>query len=329
MKKFLVIQTAFIGDVVLATAIIEKINKYYGDSQIDFLLRKGNEDLFFQHPFINHIHIWDKKSRKYHDIFRLIREIRKIKYDVIINCQRFLSTGLITTFSGARQKIGFDKNPLSLFFTLKIKHEIGTRDNNLHEVERNLSLIENITNGEYTKPKLYLSNTDFERVKPIKPFICIAPASVWYTKQFPKEKWIEFIQKISNKYAIYLLGAKNDIILGEEIRLKSGTADIFNLAGELSYLETAALMKRAVMNYVNDSAPLHFASAVNAPVTAIFCSTVPWFGFGPLSDNSTILETDHKLSCRPCGLHGFDQCPQGHFKCADVDVGKLLKLIND
>jgi heptosyltransferase-2 len=70
------------------------------------------------------------------------------------------------------------------------------------------------------------------------------------------------------------------------------------------------------MNYVNDSAPLHLASAVNASVTAIFCSTVPDFGFGPLSDKSRVVETQEKLDCRPCGLHGFKACPEGHFKCA-------------
>ncbi len=92
--------------------------------------------------------------------------------------------------------------------------------------------------------------------------------------------------------------------------------NVINVAGELSFLESAALIKNAVMNFVNDSAPMHLASAMNAPVTAIFCSTVPSFGFGPLSDRSVIVETKEKLDCRPCGLHGFKACPKGHFKCA-------------
>ena len=69
------------------------------------------------------------------------------------------------------------------------------------------------------------------------------------------------------------------------------------------------------MNYVNDSAPLHIASAMNAPVTVYFCSTEPSFGFGPLSDNKTIVEVKEKLNCRPCGLHGKESCPKGHFNC--------------
>jgi heptosyltransferase-2 len=77
-------------------------------------------------------------------------------------------------------------------------------------------------------------------------------------------------------------------------------------------------MKKALMNYVNDSAPMHLASAVNAPVTAVYCSTVPAFGFGPLSDNSTIIEAFPEPECRPCGLHGLRQCPLGHFNCAET-----------
>ena len=75
-------------------------------------------------------------------------------------------------------------------------------------------------------------------------------------------------------------------------------------------------MKGATMSYVNDSAPLHIASAMNAPVTAIFCSTVPAFGFGPLRANGHVVETKEELDCRPCGLHGHRACPKGHFKCA-------------
>jgi heptosyltransferase-2 len=84
------------------------------------------------------------------------------------------------------------------------------------------------------------------------------------------------------------------------------------------------------MNFVNDSAPMHFASAVNAPTTAIFCSTIPKFGFGPLSDQSFVVETNEALSCRPCGLHGKKACPEGHFKCGKtINVKNLIDRISD
>ena len=101
-----------------------------------------------------------------------------------------------------------------------------------------------------------------------------------------------------------------------------------NLAGKMSFLQTASLMKDASMNFVNDSAPLHIASAMNAPVTAIFCSTIPEFGFGPLSGDAFVIQTNKKLECKPCGLHGLNHCPKKHFDCAmTIDKNELLKLI--
>ena len=147
----------------------------------------------------------------------------------------------------------------------------------------------------------------------------MAPASVWFTKQLPKEKWIELIQKNQakdNNIIIFLIGGKEDIPLCDKIISSAKVTNIKNLAGKLTFLQSAALMKNAAMNYVNDSAPMHMASAMNAPVTAFYCSTVPAFGFTPLSDIKFIVETSENLDCRPCGLHGFHQCPEGHFRCA-------------
>ena len=89
-------------------------------------------------------------------------------------------------------------------------------------------------------------------------------------------------------------------------------------------------MQNAKMNYVNDSAPMHLASAMNAPVTAIFCSTVTWFGYTPLSDKSFVVEKDEALYCRPCTTHGRRVCPEKHFKCAlDIKTEQLLATIKN
>lgn len=326
--KILIIQTAFIGDVILATPLIEKLHQFYPDAEIDFLLRKGNESLLDNHPFLNRILVFDKKHERYKHLFQLIKEVRTASYDWVINAHRFFSSGLITALSGAKKKIGFDKNPLSFFYSHKVQHHISASDKQGHEVKRNLSLIEKFTDYELTRPKLYPNEQDFKRIRPEGEYICIAPASIWFTKQFPANKWIELIDGIGDRYTIFLLGGKEDVALCKEIQEKSTSSKIEIVAGKLSFLQAAALMKNARMNFVNDSAPLHLATAVNAPVTAIFCSTVPEFGFGPLSDISYIVETEYKLTCRPCGLHGKIKCPEGHFKCAEIDVSKILTIAN-
>jgi heptosyltransferase-2 len=356
VQKFLVIQTAFIGDVVLATALLEKLHACFPDAQVDFLVRKGNEALLSGHPWLHETLVWDKKKHKLKNLWAMSRRIRKNKYDKVINVQRFAATGLLTAFSGARETIGFDKNPLSRFFSKRIPHVISApvepgvlpKGPTVHEVDRNQTLISAFTDEKPAKPRLYPTAADDAHIRPytVGPYITIAPASVWFTKQYPADKWANLIRRMPGRFTVYLLGAPSDKALCETIKASvadkpvlpseerdqypadTGAVNVISLAGQLTFLQSAALMRNAVMNYVNDSAPMHFASAVNAPVTAVFCSTIPGFGFGPLSDESHIVEIEEPLDCRPCGLHGYKACPKGHFNCAKkIQDQQLLQVL--
>jgi ADP-heptose:LPS heptosyltransferase len=330
MQKFLVIQTAFLGDAILATGILEKLHTCFPDAEIDYLVRKGNEALFANHPYLHELLVWNKQEGKLKNLFRMLSVIRKRKYDKVINVQRFAATGMLTAFSGAKEKIGFDKNPLSFLFTKKISHVISTSAAPVHEVERNNELIREFTDDKAFPPALYPSAEDYGIAAAYKqqPYICISPASIWFTKQYPKEKWISFINSLPADFHILLLGAPTDKTLADEIIAQASGHSIHNLCGKVSLLQSAALMKDAVMNYVNDSAPMHIASSVNAPVTAVYCSTVPSFGFGPLSRRRSIVEIPHPLYCRPCGLHGYKVCPEGHFRCAkEINDQQLLATL--
>ena len=333
MYKFLVIQTAFTGDVVLATAIVEKLHQFYPDAQIDFLLRKGNESLLQDHPYIKNVLIWDKKRQKKRNLLKIARRVRNERYTHIINPHRFPTSGFIMFLSGAKYTSGFDKNPFAFSFTRKSPHEIAApySKDYVMEVERYQLLIDDITDSHAALPKLYPSDADFEKVRPykIKPFVAIAPSSVWFTKRFPAVRWAQLIDLLPKEYAIYVLGGPDDNGLADEINQLTKDKKAQNLCGKLSYLQSAALMRDAVMNYTNDSAPLHFAVAMDAPVTGVFCSTISSFGFGPMHAKGKIVEIDYPLYCRPCGLHGRKRCPEGHFKCAgDIKNEQLLWWIS-
>ena len=315
MKKILLIQTAFIGDVILSTPLIANLHKQFPNIQIDYLVKKGNEELLSGHPNVNHVFIFDKKN-KWISLKETIRLIRQEKYDTIVNLHRYASSGLICALSGARQKIGFKKNPFSFLYSKSYKHAIG---NGEHEVDRNLRLIASFCDITIRKPSLYPSSDDYSFVSKFqgKAYYCLAPASIWFTKQAPIATWLKLIEKLSDAdHAIFLMGGPNDKALCDQI-ISESTKEVRSLAGELSIMQSVAFMKNAKRNFVNDSGPLHFASAVNAPVTAFFCSTIPAFGFGPLSDDAKIIEVAG-LPCRPCGLHGHKTCPEGHFKCGKL-----------
>lgn len=330
-QKILVIQTAFIGDVILATSLVEAIHTNFPNAEIHFLVRKGNEGIFLNHPFINKVLIWDKKYRKISNMYFIIKQLRNENYSMVFNLQRFLSSGIFTVFAKSKITIGFDKNPLSFLFSKKIKHEIGL-SNYRHETQRNNSLLEAIgISNPNTNTKIYPSVVDFKNVEKYKneEYLVIAPASVWFTKQFPENKWLELINKLENRFKILFIGSKDDKELADRIISKCNDKKTLNLCGSLSLLESAALLKDAKRVFVNDSAPMHLASGINAATTAIFCSTIPAFGFGPTSENSRIIETKEVLNCRPCGLHGKKECPQNHFKCANtVDVNTIISTID-
>ena len=330
MKKILIIQTASIGDVILTTAIAEKIHAEKPNAAIDFLVKKGNETLFHHHPYIQKVLIRDKTLPKKKCFLQLLQQIYAEKYDLIVNVQRHSFTALLTLFGGAKETSGFKGNLWSIFYSHRSAHRIQPALG-MHETERNQQLIQHLTGKTPGPVMLYPDNKAFAKVSEYKtiPYITIAPASLWFTKQFPKEKWSDLIRQIPETFTVYLLGGKNDNALCEDILTHSERKNCLTLAGKFSLLETAALMKHSVMNFVNDSAPLHLASAVNAPVTAIFCSTVPGFGFGPLSEKSFVVETKKSLPCRPCGLHGKKKCPKKHFDCAmTIKIEDLINKID-
>ena len=354
----LLIQTAFIGDVILATALVEHLAAREPGAPLDVLVRRGNEDLLANNPHVRRVLIWDKKNKKYPNLLRLLSQIRRAKYGRVVTLQRFASTGFLTAFSGAAERVGFAENPFSRFFTRRVPHVIG---DGTHEVARNLRLIKNdklkikneLGSADYSavadrengifnssflisnsiKPRLYPGPADEAAAAPYAAgdqYICLAPTSVWFTKQYPEAKWLELLAALPPHLPVYLLGGPPDAAACERLAQLAQRPGLVNLAGKLSLLASAALMRGAVLNYVNDSAPLHLGSAVDAPVCAIFCSTVPAFGFGPLSTFSRVVEHPGPLACRPCGLHGHARCPLGHFRCAlDIETPQLLAALGE
>ncbi len=330
MEKILVIQTASIGDVILVTSLLEKLHHKFPAAQLDVVVKHPNEKLFENHPFVNYVWVWDKRKDKYANLLRICFGIRRQRYDVVLCVQRFFSAGLMTALSKATHRIGFDKNPLAFYFTKRKPHLI---QKGIHEIDRNISLLDHVWCKNAPKPELYPSEKDFAAIEKYTPqtYYTISPCSLWNTKTLQEDKWLElchYIQLNRPEAKLYLLGSKADREKCERMRKRLSSDRVTNLCGELSFLQSAALMKGAEMNFVCDSAPLHLCSAVDAPVTAVFCCTTPDFGFGPLSSDSLVVEAEPAPECKPCGLHGAKACKRGDFLCSkNIDMAKLYERV--
>ena len=153
----------------------------------------------------------------------------------------------------------------------------------------------------------------------------LAPGSVWPTKRWPGEAWIDLARRLARAdLPIVWIGGPEEVPLCTSLAEGAGTGTV--AAGRLSWEGTAALFSRARVLVANDSAPVHLAGALGCPVVALFGPTVPGFGFGPLGRGSRSLGM--RLGCRPCRLHGGRSCPEGHFRCQrELAPGRVARAV--
>jgi heptosyltransferase II len=320
--KVLVIQTAFIGDVILTLPLVQVLKNKVSDCVIDFLCIPKTRDILRYNPHINKIIVYDKhgEGKGLKGLNNIIGEIKKNEYDVVISVQRFLRSTIIAKRSGAKRTISYDSSVLSFLYTDKVEYK------QKHEIPRVLDLLIplGIIDLPLIKPELYPSEGDKAALAKIfkglgvsdkKDLICMAPGSVWFTKRFPKDKFVTLLDMMdSDKVKVALIGGKDDEKLCDYIISKTTHNEVYSFAGKLSILQSAVLIKNSALLITNDSAPLHIANAVRTKVIALFGSTSKDFGFYPIGESDKVFEISG-LKCRPCSNHGKQECPIHTFDC--------------
>ncbi|MBK8554008.1 MAG: glycosyltransferase family 9 protein [Ignavibacteria bacterium] len=332
--RILLIQTAFLGDVILTLPLLEVLKKNYPDSKIDFLCIPQTSGLLKNNPHVNEVIIYDKKRSGVKEFLKLLKILSSNRYDLIISPHRSFRSALISKFSFAKKTISFDTSSMNFMYDVRVKYI-----NDLHEIQRNLKLLEplGIIEDKIIKPELFTGKEEKELINKYlsacnihsdEKFICIAPGSVWYTKRFPKEKFVRVCDLLKNtNMKIILIGGESDREITDYITAHSANKNIMNSAGKFPILESAELIRRSSILITNDSAPLHIANSTGTKVIAIFGATVPAFGFYPYGKNDVIIETNG-LKCRPCSIHGGNKCPIGTFVCMmDITEERIVEEV--
>jgi len=335
-KRILVIQTAFIGDVILMLPLVKVLKENYQYCKIDFLCIPQTSNLLENNPNINDVIVYDKNGtdKGTKNLFKIIKTVRKGNYDIILTPHRSFRSAIISFFSNCKTTISFDKSSMSFLYTNRVEYEERS-----HEIIRNLKLLKplGINETEIIKPDLYPGEKDkyvvddFTKkygISEEEKFISIAPGSVWNTKRFPEEKFVKLLDCFTgDKIKIILIGSESDHKLCESILSSSDNKNICNLAGELSLLQSAELIKRVKLLITNDSAPLHIANSVGTNVIAIFGATTPAFGFYPYGKSDVVYEING-LDCRPCAIHGGNKCPVKSFDCMiRIDEEEIYRTV--
>jgi heptosyltransferase-2 len=264
-------------------------------------------------PELDRILVHDKRSSGVKELARILKSVRREKFDTVISPHRSTRSTLLALYSGARVRIGYKENELSFFYNHRI-----VRPMQLHEAERILALLQPFGDNEES-PRPHLTLTADERayargLMGKAPYALVAPGSAWVTKRWPPEHFADVVSRLEERgYRVAVIGGPGDREVAEETAEKVSDA-VPNLAGKTTLRQMAALIAEAGLLVCNDSAPVHVASAFDTPTVVIFGPTTPEMGFAPLGKRSLGLGLPG-LACRPCSEHGGDTCPEGHFAC--------------
>jgi len=325
----LVVQTAFLGDVVLTTPLLAAVARRAGP--VDVVTTPAAGALLATHPAVHAVITYDKHGRErgLASFVGLALRLRAAHYDTAYLPHRSLRTAVLARLAGVPRRIGFEDG-WPAFYT-----EVHRRPADGPESLRLLALLGSEGAQESPLPRLYPSPEDdraasafLARAGVAGPFIALAPGSIWGTKRWPF--YPELAARLAEQAAVVVVvGGAEDAALGNTVAEAGGGSRERSACGKLTVSQSAALIRRAQLVVTNDSAPLHLATAMGTPVVAVFGPTVPAFGFGPLGAHDAVVELDG-LGCRPCSDHGPQQCPLGHHRCMqDLPVARVLTAIED
>ena len=320
-RRILIIQTAFIGDVILTTPLLRAAKTSFPHASVDCVVLPRTASLIHNNPHVDRIIPYDKRGSQNGllGFVSLVKTLRRRKYDVALIPHRSWRSASLVFLSGIPCRIGFDASPASVLYTQRVAYR-----KECHETERNLNLLSPWgIHSRHPAPEVFPTPADEQRafdflkmhsIANTQSLVGVGAGSVWPTKRWMPEGFAEVADRLlkEKKGVIIFLGGPEDIKLYKRISTMMEHPPII-AAGHLSLVESAALIAKCRVFLSNDTGLMHLAAAMNVPLVAIFGATIPAFGFTPFGDGHTILET--KLPCRPCGPHGSKRCREGTFAC--------------
>ncbi len=325
--KILLVQTGFLGDMVLSTALIAAIKRLYPQSELWAMTTPLARELLVRDPLLAGVLTFEKRKGESGilGLWRKAKELRDMGFDRAYSAHRSFRTALVLWLSRIPCRTGFADADLSWLY-----HRSARVAPQLHDVQRRLQLLSGEASLESLPQDMRLFAPAGEEcsaevqgfLEVRSPYVVLVPGSVWATKRWHAKGFAEAGRALADKgYRLLLLGSKEEASLCEEVG--RGGACV-NFAGRSTLAEFMFLIKHAALLLCNDSMALHVASAFKVPTVAVFCATSPTFGFGPWRNQAIVVEKKG-LSCKPCRPHGGMRCPLGTDACMrEVSIEEVV-----
>ncbi len=325
--NILLVQCSFLGDMILSTPVIRAIHERHPGASVTLMTTPLAAPLMALDPDLSEVIVFDKRGREkgLAGILKKAAQLKKKRFDLVYSLHRSYRTSLVLFLASIPERIGFSDASLSFLYTRRVNRlEQG------HAVLRNLSLVQTYPEPYKDAPAMRLvvpgesavSPAVLDEVSKSGPYAVLAPGSAWETKQWHWQGFARLSTLLDQMgIRVLLVGGPDETGTCRDIAQNGAAADF---SGRLALPETLFLMSRACLVVTNDSMTLHMASALKRPMVAVFCSTIPGFGFGPWQNPLARIVEQADLDCRPCGRHGHKTCPNGTKACMQIDAEKVL-----
>ncbi len=323
----LVVQTSFLGDMVLTTPLIAELASR---GPVDVVATPASAGLLANNPDVRRVIVYDKRrsARGLRGFRRIARELAASRADAVYLAQGSLRSAALAFATGVRVRVGFATSAGRALYTRTVPYR---RD--LHHAARlwQLAAPDREPDAEQRRPRLHPGAEEQAAVDALlgaspdaRPLVALAPGSVWATKRWPY--YADLARALAGEARLVVIGSADDRHLAAAIVDAAGPSTV-DATGHLSLLASAELIGRCRLLVTNDSAPQHLASAMGTPTATLYGPTVPEFGFGPLAPHSIVVGHP-TLDCRPCDKHGPKVCPLQHWKCMrEVTAGDVAAQV--
>ena len=317
--KILIVKLSAIGDVIHTLPALNAIRSHYPEAHITWLVEEAASDLVKNHLALDRVIVskrksWLKKLKRFDldavgEIFAFIRELRDTSYDLIIDFQALLKSGILIGFARGRRKIGFGKGMEHMEHSyLFLNERIPAVSMEHHALKRSMMLLNALgIQGEKVEYHLPIGSKDRQSagrlinrhgLEQADLIIAINPVAKWETKLWAIDRFAKLADRLIDTYnaEIFFTGSMEDSGTIQDI-LSGMSRKAFNFAGLSTLKVLAALYERADLVISTDTGPMHIATATETPVVALFGPTAPW-RTGPYGPRHQVIRIE--MDCSPC-----------------------------
>lgn len=319
IKRILIRATNWVGDGVMSLPALEAVKGNFPSSSITVLAKPWVLPLFQDHPAVDHVMPFEKGEGAFtglSEMFRVIKSIRRRRFDLAILFQNAFEAALLTCLGGVRFRLGYNTDGRGLLLT----HGV-IRDNEVlkvHQVEYYLSILRGMGwEAESRNPSVHVREKDLEKAVNLLAsegiqdggyLIGLGPGAIFgESKRWPPDRFAQIGDRAIEKWGarILLFGSAKERDICEGVSRGMRHTPL-NLCGRTSLGQAMGLVSLCHLFVTNDSGLMHISAALDVPTVAIFGSTNP-DATGPRGSRGRIVR--HKVECAPC-LKSV--CPTDH-----------------